>query len=161
MGYVMLVGLRFRRMNHTIGLRLDLQRVLPLSYITYLQRGYRLNQHRSYQFAYHDWGLYLSKLVGLSDCFLSLIIGSAHSLLSFTVRSSTTIVTSWEDNLEQAWSLGQLLSDSYSLLQREISLPLLIYGLIRSTHNILQGFWVQFVGIYHNLFVTWQDLHCF
>ena len=98
-----------------------------------------MNQHRSYQFAYHDWGLYLSKLVGLSDCFLSLIIGSAHSLLSFTVRSSTTIVTSWEDNLEQAWSLGQLLSDSYSLLQREISLPLLIYGLIRSTHYMDQS----------------------
>jgi hypothetical protein len=35
LGYVMLVGLRFRHMNHTIGLKLDLQRVLPLSYITY------------------------------------------------------------------------------------------------------------------------------
>jgi hypothetical protein len=45
LGYLMLVGLRFRRMNHTIGLRLDLQRVLPLSIYTYLQRGYRLNQH--------------------------------------------------------------------------------------------------------------------
>ena len=35
LGFVMLAGLCFRRMNHTIGLRLDLQRVLPLSYITY------------------------------------------------------------------------------------------------------------------------------
>jgi hypothetical protein len=60
-----------------------------------------------------------SSFFGLSDCFLSLTIGSAHSLLSFTVRSSTTIVTSWDDNLEPAMP-GQLLSDTKSIAARDI-----------------------------------------
>jgi hypothetical protein len=56
----------------------------------------------------------------LSDCFLSLTIGSAYSLLSFTVRSSTTIVTSWVDNLDKLEAVSIIVRQLQSITARDI-----------------------------------------
>jgi hypothetical protein len=112
--------------------------LLPLSYISlfYKDTDWTNTTVTNWLIMIEDLS---SSFLGLSDCVLSLTNSSAHSLLSFTVRSSTSIVTSWEDNLEPALP-GQLLSDTYtySQLQREISLPLIVYRPIRSTHNTIQ-----------------------